>query len=71
MGILFSVKLNKINKISVLYNGLPDITQAIISMKNEKDVGIYHKFPFVNYETLSKTYISFVNRNLLESYYSV
>lgn len=34
-------------------------------MKNEKDIGIYHKFPFVNYETVHKTGISFVNQNLL------
>lgn len=40
-------------------------------MKNEKDVGIYYKFLFVNYEILFKIYIFFVNRNLLESYYFV
>lgn len=53
-----------LNKISGLCK-LPGITQAIISMKKEKDAGIYHKFPFVNYETLSKT--SFVSQNLIES----
>lgn len=54
-GALFFVKLNKI--ISGLYK-LSDITQAITSMKM-KDIGIYHKFPLVNYETLSKTFYFF------------
>lgn len=41
-----------LNKVSGLYK-LPDITQAITSMRKEKDTGIYHKLPSVSYEALS------------------